>query len=123
MPEPRSGKTPFPLRIVPPRFLDGAEYSIAQRLGWHENRPLVHVTVDMRLILVQSPRNAPGDSVSYFAPQISWGRARPSRLLRRGGRPRPDHRQQIVPGAGGGSVLMRLPPGWREVEGRGCRGW
>ena len=65
--DPRSGKIPFPLRIVPQRFLDGAEYSIAQRLGWHENRPLVHVNADMRLILVLSLRNAPGDSVSYFA--------------------------------------------------------
>ena len=121
MPEPRSGKTPFPLRIVPPRFLDGAEYSIAQRLGWHENRPLVHVTVDMRLILVQSPRNTPGDSVSYFAPQISWGRARPSRLSRRRGRPRPDHPHRIVPGAvrarcscdcrPGGVMLTRGSPG------------
>lgn len=127
MPEPRSGKTPFPLRIVPPRFLDGAEcsdgaeYSIAQRLSRHEHRPLVHVNADMRLILVQSPRNTPGDSVSYFAPQISWGRARPSRLSRRRGRPRPDHPHRIVPGAvrarcscdcrPGGVMLTRGSPG------------
>lgn len=111
MPEPRSGKTPFPLRIVPPRFLDGAEYSIAQRLGWHENRPLVHVNADMRLILVLSLRNAPGDSVSYFALQVSWGRARSRRLSRRRGSPRPEHRQRIVPGAVGARCSCDCRPG------------
>lgn len=117
MPEPRSGKIPFPLRAVPPRFLDGAEcsddaeYSIAQRLSRHERRPLVHVNADMRLILVLSPRNAPGDSVSYFALQASRGRARSRRLSRRRGSPRPDHRQRITPGAVGARCSCDCRPG------------
>ncbi len=111
MPEPRSGKIPFPLRAVPPRFLDGAEYSIAQRLRRHENRSLAHVNADMRLILVLSPRNAPGDSVSYFALQASRGRARSGRLSRRRGSPRPDHRQRIIPGAVGARCSCDCRPG------------
>ena len=111
MPEPRSGKIPFPLRIVPLRFLDGAEYSIAQRLSRHERRPLVHVNADMRLILVLSPRNAPGDSVSYFALQASRGRARSGRLSRRRSSPRPDHRQRIIAGAVGARCSCDCRPG------------